>query len=236
MPDTPEAESSGTEWEVVKDLVFQWETDQPSDLDGWLGEHCPNPAIRKEVERLARAAATSGDFLEAGAAQEHLGIAAQHPVNIGRYRVIEELGAGGSGVVYAAYDPTLERKVAIKVLAERTAATNRHRKRLRWDAKAASATAHPNIVTIHDMGNDGGFDFIVMECVDGRPLGKLIAAGGLSVQTLLLYAIQIAGALEAAHGGGIVHRDLKPNNIMVTDEGAVKILDFRAGQARQFRR
>src|SRR5580704_438834 len=146
MPDTPESESRGTEWEIVKDLVFQWETDHPSDLDGWLREHCPTPAIRKEVERLARAAATSGDFLETGAAQEHLGIAAQHPVNIGRYRVIEELGAGGSGVVYAAYDPTLERKVAIKVLAERTAAANRHRKRLRWDAKAASATNHPNIV------------------------------------------------------------------------------------------
>jgi serine/threonine protein kinase len=143
------------------------------------------------VERLVRAAATSGNFLNGGAAEEHLGVAARPPVRIGRYRVIEELGAGGSGVVYAAFDPTLERKVAIKVLTDEAAAGSRHRKRLRWDAKSASATNHPNIVTIHDFGNDGGFDYIVMECVDGLPLGKMIAPGGLPAQTLLQYAIHL---------------------------------------------
>jgi serine/threonine protein kinase len=220
------AESSGKEWEIVKELVFQWETDQPADLDAWLGEHCPTASVRCEVERLARAAATSGEFMRGGAAQEHLGIATPHPSHIGRYSVIEELGAGGTGVVYGAYDQALERKVAIKVLSDGAAAGAQDRKRLRWDAKAASATIHPNIVTIYDIGTDAGFDYIVMECVEGRPLGKLIAPGGLPVQTALGYAIQIACALDAAHRGGIVHRDLKPNNIMIANGGVVKILDF----------
>ncbi len=227
MPDaTGGAESHGAEWEIVKDLVFQWETDRPPDLDEWLSKHCPTASVRQEVERLVRAAATSGDFLNGRAAEEHLGIAARHPVRIGRYQVIEELGAGGSGVVYAAFDPTLERKVAIKVLADQTAAGSRHRKRLRWDARSASAASHPNIVTIHDFGNDGGFDYIVMECVEGLPLGRLIVPGGLPGQTVLQYAIQIAEALEAAHSAGIIHRDLKPNNIMIGTGGVVKIVDF----------
>ena len=231
MAENPEPESGGGEWEIVKDLLFQWETDQPADLDAWLKRNCPTPTIREEVERLARAALTSGDFLEGAAAQEHLGVSAQHPVNIGRYRVIEELGAGGSGVVYAAYDPLLERRIAIKVLTGQAAAAARLRRRLHRDAKAASAASHPNIVTIHDVATEGDFDFIVMECVDGRPLGKLIVPGGIPEQTLLAYAIQIAAALVAAHRSGVVHRDLKPNNIMVTDEGVVKVLDF--GLAKQ---
>lgn len=232
MPDTQgEAESNGTEWESVKDLIFQWETDQPADLDAWLAEHCPTGFIRSEVERLARAAATSGAFLQGGAAEEHLGVTAQHPVYFGRYRVIKELGSGGSGVVYAAYDQSLARQVAIKVLADGMATGSQNRKRLRWDAKAASATSHPNIVTIYDIGNDSGSDYIVMECVEGCPLGELTVTGGLPVSTVLKYSIQIADALAAAHRAGIVHRDLKPNNIMVTGDGVVKILDF--GLAKQ---
>jgi Tol biopolymer transport system component/predicted Ser/Thr protein kinase len=231
MSELPEPESGGGEWEIVKDLLFQWETDQPANLDAWLTQNCPTPAIRQEVERLARAALTSGDFLEGVAAQQHLGVSAQHPVHIGRYRVIEELGAGGSGVVYAAYDPKLERRIAIKVLTGQAAAAARQRRRLRRDAKAASAAAHPNIVTIHDIASEGDFDYIVMECVEGHPLGKLITAGGMPEQTLLSYVIQISAALVAAHRSGVVHRDLKPNNIMVTDEGVVKVLDF--GLAKQ---
>jgi len=227
MDETPGVpEHSAEEWEGIKELVYQWETERPQDLDAWLTERCPDGPIRREVERLARAAATSGDFLLGRAAEEHLGIAASHPVHIGRYRVIEELGSGGLGVVYAAYDPALERKVAIKVLADKASPQSERRKRLRWDAKAASATQHPNIVVIYDVGNDAGLDYIVMECVEGQPLGQLMSAGRLPPRTVLKYALQIADALDAAHRGGIIHRDLNPNNIMITKDGWVKLLDF----------
>jgi Tol biopolymer transport system component/predicted Ser/Thr protein kinase len=220
------------DWETIKELVFQWEDEQPADLDAWLTERCPTAAIRQETERLVRAAALSGDFMQGRAVEEHFGIAPQHPVHIGRYRVIEEIGTGGLGVVYAAYDHALERKVAIKVLLRESATEPESRKRLRWDAKAACATAHPNIVAIHDFGTDAGRDYIVMECIEGQSLGKLIPEDGLPCQTVLHYALQIADALEAAHRGGIVHRDLKPNNIMVTGEGVAKLLDF--GLARNY--
>jgi Tol biopolymer transport system component/predicted Ser/Thr protein kinase len=220
------------DWETIKELVFQCEDEQPPDLDAWLTERCPTAAIRQETERLVRAAALSGDFMRGRAVEEHFGIAPQHPVHIGRYRIIEELGVGGLGVVYAAYDHALERKVAIKALLQESAEEPESRKRLQWDAKAACAIAHPNIVAIYDFGTDAGRDYIVMECIEGQSLGKLIPKEGLPCQTVLRYARQIASGLEAAHRGGIVHRDLKPNNIMVTGEGVVKLLDF--GLARNY--
>jgi Tol biopolymer transport system component len=214
------------EWEAIKELVFQWETEQPDDLSRWLTEHCGTAAVRQEVERLVMAAAKSGEFLQGQAAEKHLGVRRQHPVNIGRYRVIEEIGAGGLGVVYAAYDEALQRRVAIKVLLSGTADEPERRIRLRWDAKAASAMHHPNIVVVYDIGSESGFDYVVMECIDGKPLAQAIVAGGLPHAEILKYAIQIAEALEAAHQVGVVHRDLKPSNIMITERGVVKLLDF----------
>ena len=94
------------------------------------------------------------------------------------------------------------------------------------EARAASALSHPNIVTVHDVGRDGDVDYIAIEHVEGRPLDKIIPSAGLPPKLALAYAIQIAGALAAAHAAGIVHRDLKPGNIMITREGLVKLLDF----------
>jgi serine/threonine protein kinase/Tol biopolymer transport system component len=226
--DEPETgpEIDAVEWESIKELVFECQTQEPVDLNAWLTAHCPSGKIRQEVERLVRAAASSGDFLQGRASERYFGVGRQHPVRIGRYRIIEELGSGGLAVVYAAYDDSLERVVAIKVLASDTADEPERRKRLRWDAKAAGALKHPNIVVIHDIGTDAGFDYVVMERVDGRPLGQLIAPGGMAIVDVLAYAIQIADALEFAHRAGIVHRDLKPNNIMITEQGVVKLLDF----------
>ena len=145
---------------------------------------------------------------------------------ISHYQILEKLGEGGMGVVYKARDNHLDRLVAIKVLpAERVADPDRKR-RFVQEAKAASALNHPNIITIYDIDQAGGVDFIAMEYVAGKPLDQLIPRKGLQLTTALKYAVQMADALAAAHAAGIVHRDLKPGNVMVTERGLVKVLDF----------
>ena len=145
---------------------------------------------------------------------------------LGPYEIIAPLGAGGMGEVYRARDPRLGREVAIKVLpAERLDDASR-RRRFIQEARAASSLNHPSIVTIHEIESDGGVDFIVMELVAGKSLDKLIPKGGLPLGETLRLAISIADALARAHAAGIVHRDLKPTNVMVSDGGTPKILDF----------
>ena len=145
---------------------------------------------------------------------------------ISHYRVEGELGRGGMGIVYRAFDPKLGRGVAIKVLApEATADPERHQRFIQ-EARSASALNHPNIVTIYEIGSDEGTTFIAMELVDGTPLDKLLAAGQLPVALALEYAAQATAALGAAHASGIVHRDIKPANIVITRDGRAKVLDF----------
>jgi formylglycine-generating enzyme required for sulfatase activity/dienelactone hydrolase/predicted Ser/Thr protein kinase len=142
-----------------------------------------------------------------------------------RYVVGRELGRGGMGVVYEAEDSRLGRKVAIKVLhgdADNPGRTHRFEQ----EARAASALNHPNIVTIHDIDAADDGNFIVMELVEGAPLSRLSDGGPLAIEQAEDYAIQIAGALAASHSADIVHRDLKPANVMVTRDGAIKVLDF----------
>ena len=146
--------------------------------------------------------------------------------HLGHYEILAKLGEGGMGVVYKARDTHLDRFVAIKVLPPESLADPERKRRFMQEAKAASALNHPAIVTIHDITQADGMDFIAMEYVQGRTLGELIGRKGLSLKDTLTYAIQAAGALAKAHAVGIVHRDLKPSNIMVTDDGLVKILDF----------
>ena len=142
------------------------------------------------------------------------------------YRVLEKLGQGGMGVVYKALDEHLDRFVAIKVLPPERVSDPERRRRFVQEAKAASSLNHPNIVTIYDIAQEGGVEFIAMEFVDGKTLDDLIPARGLRLNTALKHAVQIADALAKAHSAGIVHRDLKPGNVMVTEDGLVKILDF----------
>ncbi|MDZ4797325.1 MAG: serine/threonine-protein kinase [Bryobacteraceae bacterium] len=145
---------------------------------------------------------------------------------IGHYEVLEKLGEGGMGVVWKARDPRLERFVALKVLPVAKTTDPERRRRFAQEARAASALNHPHIVTIYDINRADEQDFIAMEYIAGKTLDQLIPKKGFRVNEALKYAIQIADALAAAHAAGIVHRDLKPGNVIVSDKGVVKVLDF----------
>jgi serine/threonine protein kinase len=150
---------------------------------------------------------------------------------LGHCRVVAKIGEGGMGVVYRAYDEVLHRDVALKVVKKDARLDISSSQRLLHEARASSSLAHPNICTIHEVGENEGELYIVMELVEGKSLAAMCAAGGLAPESVLRYGVQIASALARAHDRGIVHRDLKTANIVITADGLVKVLDF--GLAKQ---
>jgi serine/threonine protein kinase len=147
-------------------------------------------------------------------------------VKLGPYEILAPLGAGGMGEVYRARDTRLSREVALKILPESFAQNPDRLRRFEQEARSVAALNHPNILAIHDIGEQEGTRYLVSELLDGQSLRQELAAGTLLLCRAAEYGAEIARGLAAAHEKGIVHRDLKPENIFVTRDGRVKILDF----------
>jgi serine/threonine-protein kinase len=193
-------------------------------LAGACGE---NDALRRQVEGLLAAHDEGGTFLERPATTL---IAPDTDALIGRtigsYRIASRVGAGGMGEVYRAHDAKLDRDVALKLLPRDVAADGDRLRRFHAEARAASSLNHPQILVIHDFGEFDGRPFMVTEFVEGETLRQRLDRGVVPAHEAVAIAMQIAGALAAAHARGIVHRDIKPENIMVRPDGYVKVLDF----------
>ncbi|BBB32059.1 conserved hypothetical protein [Thermotomaculum hydrothermale] len=147
-------------------------------------------------------------------------------MKFGKYEIIKEIGKGAMGVVYLAFDPIIERQVAIKTMNPQLFQDLEQRERFFREAKSAGILQHPNIVTIYDMGMEGETPYIVMEYVEGEDLDSLIKAKKIDLETALKIMIQLCDALSYAHSKGIIHRDIKPSNIRVLPDKTVKIMDF----------
>src|SRR5215510_14858851 len=213
-------------WQQLDNLLEQALEREPGQRHAFLVEVCGKDSeLREEVESLL-VAHERGHGLSSAPLPAIPKTDLEIGKTLGHYQILSRIGEGGMGIVYKARDAHLDRFVAIKVLPSELVADPDRKRRFVQEAKAASALNHPNIITIHDIANDNGTDFIVMEYVQGKMLGQLIPRRGMKLNDALKVAIQIADALAKAHAAGIVHRDLKPGNTMVTEEGLVKVLDF----------
>ncbi|HEY1895164.1 MAG TPA: protein kinase [Terracidiphilus sp.] len=189
--------------------------------------------LLERVSALLKGHETAEDFLEKPAFEAWARDVAEanstrtlEGRQVGRYRVLSHLGAGGIGEVWLARDTELSREVALKFLSPELAGDSDQTRRFRREARAASSLNHPNLVTIFDIGEFEGQQFIAQEYVPGKTVREVLAGGPFSTETAAQVAAQIAGGLQAAHAAGVIHRDIKPENIMIRPDGVVKVLDF----------
>jgi serine/threonine protein kinase/Tol biopolymer transport system component len=217
-------------WQRIEGLFHAALDRPPNERAAFLAEACGADAeLRGEVIRLLDSLEQAGEFIEqplldnpASAAQPEAVIGQR----IGNYEILSLLGAGGMGEVYLAHDVRLDRQIALKLLPAQFTSDAQLVRRFEREARAASALNHPNIITIYEIGQDGGKHFIATELIAGQTLREKISAGKLKLREALMITTQVVSALEAAHAAGIIHRDIKPENVMVRPDGLVKLLDF----------
>ena len=222
-------------WQRVEELLGAALERDAAEREEFLDEACAgDPELRRELGSLLAAHERTGALDRLAADVAPLAAKLREPAassivgrTIGRYRVLERVASGGMGAVYKAVDARLGRTVALKFLHPSLGADDRGAERFRLEARAVAALEHPNICTVHEIGEtDDGQLYLVMPLYDGETLERRIARGPLPVAEAVSFAVQIAHGLSKAHARGIVHRDIKPSNLFVTDDGVVKILDF----------
>jgi eukaryotic-like serine/threonine-protein kinase len=230
----PLTKPTSENWERVNELFEAAIGHLPAERLAFVAEACGDDAsLRQELESLLASYEEAPSFME----QPAVGLVAEAIVAerrgklakgqlVGNYRIVSELGAGGQGAVYRALDAKLGRTIALKLLPAELVPDETSRKRFQREAQLASALDHPNICTVHDLQEAGGHHFIVMQFVPGRNVRDLVNGSPLQLSSALKIAIQVCDALTAAHAQGIIHRDIKAHNIIVTDKGQAKILDF----------
>ncbi|HJQ23384.1 MAG TPA: serine/threonine-protein kinase [Blastocatellia bacterium] len=219
-------------WQQVEALYHAALEHPPARRAAWLAAHCFDAELRREVESLLAYDEQAAAFIEAPA----LEVAAREVAEaqkrrapgqqVGAYKILSQLGVGGMGEVYLAEDTRLNRRVAIKFLPEIIADDPQARRRFLREARAAAALDHPNICAIHEVSEEDGQPFIVMQYVTGETLAARLRRQPLGTAEALDFAIQIVDALADAHAHHIIHRDIKPENIIINARGQVKVLDF----------
>jgi eukaryotic-like serine/threonine-protein kinase len=224
-------------WQKIDELFHVALQLEPGERATFLQDSCGDDVeLRSQVISLIDAFIESGDFIEQAplngaisAAVDGMTMNASASLighRVGRYEIKSLLGSGGMGEVYLAHDAMLDRRIALKILPTQFTLDDLQVRRFEREGRAASALNHPNIITIHEIGNDNGHHFIATEYVNGTTLRARLAQGQIDAAETLNIATQIAGGLAAAHSAGIIHRDIKPENVMLRPDGLVKLLDF----------
>jgi predicted Ser/Thr protein kinase len=220
------------QWERLKE-AFHGALDQPAPARrAWLAERCgDDPTLLREAEALLQTHETAGTFLERPPAVDPTDLETLLPGTlIGSYKVVEEIGRGGMGVVYLAEDTRLGRPVALKSLPAALAMQPELRQRLKREARAAATISHPCVAVVYALEEVGDHLFIASEYVRGEMLRTEIARGPIAPERTRAIATDVARALVAAHEAGVIHRDLKPENVLIKPDGGVKVVDFGIAQ------